>query len=243
MKDFEYEPASDLHLAPGERSTSVLREPGLIGAAAHRVTRGVARTYLKAAHRLDVAGLEHLPVEPPCVVIANHTSHLDALALMSALPARWCRRTYPLAAGDVFFESPRRASWSSLCLNALPVDREHGRRHAIQNLRDRLGRQGCVFVLFPEGTRSADGVLHEFKLGLGMLVAGAAVPVVPCWIDGAHRCWPRDRRWPRPGPLGLRFGPALHFDDTVNRRRGWEDVVSACTAAVAAVRDGGCSRP
>ena len=237
MKDFHYQSASDLHLTPRQRAASVLREPGIIGATTHRITRRLLRGYLRAAHRLRIDGLEHLPPEPPCILICNHTSHLDALALTAALPARWCPRVYPLAADDVFFKSLGRASLASLTINALPVDREHGRRHAIRGLRDRLTRQRCVYLLFPEGTRSADGTLNDFKPGLGMLVAGADVPVIPCHLDGPFRCWPRHQKLPRPGPLHLRLGQPLYFKDTPNHRAGWEQVVHDCTQAVAGLEN------
>lgn len=235
LRDFNYQPASDTGVAVGRRATSVLREPGLLGATAHRATRKLMRAYLRAAHRLRVDGSEALPAEPPCILIANHTSHLDALALTAALPRAWGCSVYPLAAGDVFFESPARASLASLLVNALPVDRKSGGRHAIRCLRDRLIVHRCAFVLFPEGTRSADGRLGGFKPGLGMLVAGTPIPVIPCWIDGAFSCWPRQRRLPRRGPVRVRIGQALGFADSPNRRAGWDAVTQRCEEAVRAL--------
>ncbi|MEM1098830.1 MAG: lysophospholipid acyltransferase family protein [Planctomycetota bacterium] len=235
MRDFEYEPASDVKVPVNERPTSVLREPGLLCAATHRVTQRIVRLYLRFAHGLTSQGKEHLPENPPCIVVANHTSHLDALALIAALTKSWGCSVYPLAAGDVFFESPARASMAGLLINALPVDRKAGGRHAIHDLRHRLVRGRCVFILFPEGTRSATGELAAFKPGFGMLVADTNIPVIPCWIEGAFSCWPRQARLPRPGPIHVRFGRALRFSDLPNRRAGWEQATRDCEAAVRAL--------
>ena len=53
--------------------------------------------------------------------------------------------------------------------------------------------QACGYILFPEGTRSRDGVIKEFKCGLGMLVAGTDVPVIPCYLQGTFKALSADR--------------------------------------------------
>ena len=132
------------------------------------------------------------------MLIANHTSHLDSIVLGSVLPCRWCDRVFPVAAGDVFFESPVRSLFSAQLINALPMWRKHCGPHALAELKDRLLNEPCGYILFPEGMRSRDGSLQHFKAGLGMIVAGTPVPVVPCSIAGASRAWPRARAGPAP---------------------------------------------
>lgn len=230
---FDLSPADDLDLPTRERNRSVRREAGLVTAAGHWAARTATRAWLTAAHRTRVTGLEHLPAAPPYILVANHTSHLDAPLLTAALPARLCRHVYPLAAGDHFFAKRSGAAAAALFVNALPVDRKHGGRHAIAELRERLVRRGCIYLLFPEGTRSRTGAMAPFRPGVGMLLAGQPVPAVPVHIDGAHRCWPSHRRLPRPGPLAVRFGPPLRFDALANARDGWQEAAAACSSAVA----------
>ncbi len=103
---------------------------------------------------------------------------------------------------------------------------------ALRQLRQRMVEEPCGCILFPEGTRSRTGEIAPFKGGLGMLVAGSAVPVVPCHLSGAHAALPPHRHWPRPHPLELRIGRPLLFDRVTNRREGWALVAAKTEAAV-----------
>jgi 1-acyl-sn-glycerol-3-phosphate acyltransferase len=232
MEAWKYHPARDLGLPPARRWRSVWREDGLVETAAHAAWWSAVAAYLKTAHRLRVEGREHLPASTPFVLAANHSSHLDVLALAGALPAALRRSVLPLAAGDFFFETPAMAAFAAFFLNALPLWRKKVGRHAMEDLRKRLLEDRCGYILFPEGTRSRTGEMAEFKPGLGMIVAGTDVPVVPCHIAGAHDAWPVDRHRPRPAPVGVRVGVPLRFSDVPNTREGWVQVARETEAAV-----------
>jgi 1-acyl-sn-glycerol-3-phosphate acyltransferase len=194
---------------------------------------------LRGYHRLQIHGRKNLPAQGPFVLVANHASHLDVLVLASALPVRMRPDVFPIAAGDTFFKSPLMAVTSALFINALPIWRDGAVGHALADLRARLASGLCVFLIFPEGTRSRDGAMGAFKAGLGMLVAGTAVPVVPCRIRGAFEALPRGRRFPRPCPIQLTIGQPLRFADVANDRDGWASIARRVETAVA---DGGGKR-
>jgi len=238
MDEWRYQPAGDLHLKPTESLRSLHREAGLIAGITQTAWRALVRTYLRGYHRLRVEGIEHLPAKPPFVMIANHASHLDALVLASAMPWRLRRSVFPIAAGDVFFETPAVALFSAMMLNALPMWRKRCGSHAMQELRERLIEGPSIYILFPEGTRSRDGSMGRFKPGLGMIVAGSPVPVVPCHLEGAFAASPPGARIPRPLPMRLRIGPALTFAEAGNDRTGWQEITTRLEAAVTALRDG-----
>mgnify|MGYP002623884957 CR=1 FL=1 len=232
MEDWKYDPAHDLGLPMKQRLRSLKRESGLIESIARLGWRAFIRTYLTLWHRLSVTGREHLPAEPPFVLICNHTSHLDAITLAAAMPASMRDRVLPLAAGDTFFETPLLSAFAAGLMNALPMWRHNCGRHALKELRERLIEEPCGYILFPEGTRSRDGTLLPFKPGLGMIVAGTAAKVVPCHLGGAHRAWPPGKRMPRPYKLHLRIGEPMLFDSVENRREGWEQIATQARAAV-----------
>lgn len=232
MDDWKYESSRDLGLPPQERLRSLHRESGLISSVLHRVWWSAARVYLKAWHSLEIDGREHLPVKPPFVLIANHASHLDVLALAASLPHKHRDRIFPIAAGEVFFNTPTASLFSALMLNALPMWRKKCGPHAMEELRTKLVGDPCAYILFPEGTRSRDGTMASFKAGLGMIVAGTAVPVVPAALFGCHAAMPPDARRPRRSPIKLKLGPALNFADVSDDRSGWRKVAADCEAAV-----------
>ena len=232
MENWKLEPAHDHGLALGERFQSLQRESGLLEVAAHLGWWVLVRTYLQFGHRLKVIGRENLPQEPPFVLIANHTSHLDALVLASLLPARLQDRVFPIAAGDTFFETPLKAAFAAGVMNTLPIWRRKCGPHAMKELRQRLLDLRCVYALFPEGTRSRDGQLLPFKPGLGMLIAETEVPVVPCYLAGAHAAWPANRTVPQFRPITLRVGRPMVFADKKNVRAAWEEIATAAEQAV-----------
>lgn len=235
VTEFRLQPAADHGLSLRQRMSSIRRESGLLSSIGHRCWWGAMRVYLRLWHRLRVEGREHLPAQAPFVVIGNHASHLDAMVMASQVPARLRDRVHPVAAGDVFFEVPAKAAFAAFFVNCLPIWRHSAGRHALEELAARLVDGPCVYILFPEGRRSPDGSLLPFREGLGMLVAGRPVPVVPCWIEGAHAALPRGTWLPRPTRIRLRIGAPLRFDDLPNRRPGWTEVGARCRAAVQAL--------
>lgn len=229
---FEYKPAADIGMGEFERLRSVKREPGLVSSIAHGAATLGLRTYLKTYHRMRIEGVERLPVRPPFVVIANHASHLDALVLAAALPAAARGCVFPIAAGDVFFESIAVSAFASMFVNALPLWRKRVTRHAMDDLRTRLTGGDCGYILFPEGARTRDGKPLPFKPGLGRLVAETNVPVVPCYLHGVYEALPAHSKLPRPVKIRICVGEPLRFDGTPNTREGWETVAQRTCAAV-----------
>ena len=235
MDEWKYQPAKDLNLPPEDRLKSVQREIGLVAFTTQAAWRVAVRGYLRLYHRLTIHGSEHVPAQPPYVMVANHSSHLDVLALGAALPWRLRRHAFPIAAGDTFFVTKTASVFAAMMLNALPMWRKKCGAHAMAELRERLIADRAIYLLFPEGTRSRDGKMSRFKPGLGMILGGADVPIVPCHLDGAFAALSPDAKWPKPHPLTLRIGPPLNFSDQPNDRIGWTAIAERLEAAVAAL--------
>jgi len=232
VDDWELRPARDLGLSYRERLRSAAREDGLVPTVARFGWWWLLRCQFALLHRLTIHGRENLPKSFPFVLVANHASHMDALILTAALPW-WLRAgTSPLAAGDVFFESPVRGAFAAFLLGALPVWRKKHTGRAFQELRQRLLEGRCGYVLFPEGTRSRDGQMQTFKPGVGMLVAGTSVPVVPCYLDGCFTAFPPGATLPCRKRIAMRVGQPLQFDQIENNREGWETAAALLEASV-----------
>jgi hypothetical protein len=154
MEEWKLRPARDLGLKPIDRLRSLGRESGLVSLALNATWRRTVRAYLATAHRFRVEGRENLPA-PPFVLIANHASHLDALALSAALRGEAARRAHAMAAGELFFGSAARSALAAYAINALPVWRGRSRRTDLDTMRTRLAEDGLVYILFPKAPAAA----------------------------------------------------------------------------------------
>ncbi|TSA41681.1 MAG: 1-acyl-sn-glycerol-3-phosphate acyltransferase [Verrucomicrobiales bacterium] len=211
MNSWQYEPAADLDQSLADRLRRFPREPDLTIYALRSLAALTVRCWLRLYHRLEITGHEHLPENGSFVLVANHASHLDTLCLLAALPLHKLHRAFPAAAQDYFFVSVPRLAVAAIVVNALPFARQTHIRHSLNLCRQLLVNPGNSLILFPEGTRTATGMMGEFRPGIGQLVAGTDIPVVPCFLDGAFAAWPKGCCLPRPKKLRLRIGPARTY--------------------------------
>jgi 1-acyl-sn-glycerol-3-phosphate acyltransferase len=117
-------------------------------------------------------------------------------------------------------------------LNALPMWRKNCGPHALAELRRKLQEEKAIFIIFPEGGRTRTGSMMPFKHGLGMLVAGTNVPVVPCGLIGTFEALPPTRKIPRPVRIKLIIGEPLNFAATPNNREGWLHIARSLESSV-----------
>jgi 1-acyl-sn-glycerol-3-phosphate acyltransferase len=194
---------SGLRRFPRERDPLVYGVRSLVAL----IIRGLLRSYL----RFEIVGREHLPNDRGFVMVANHSSHLDTLCLLAALPLRRLHRAFPAAAADYFFQSFPRVWIAAVVVNALPFARQMRVRESLSLCSQILETPGNILIMFPEGTRSRTGETQAFKPGVAALLAGRDVPVVPCYVDGAFRAWPKGKRLPRPRKVRLIVGPPRSY--------------------------------
>jgi len=232
MEKWKLEPARDLSLKPTQRWQSLHRESDLIESGTHLLWALGIRAYLRLWHGFKVEGHENLPIKPPFVLVANHASHLDALVLAAPLPLTMRDRVFALAAGDVFFEKNVTAAFATTFINALPLWRRKIAAKAMIELRQRLIDEPCAYLLFPEGGRTRDGQMMPFKPGIGMLLAGANVPVVPCHLAGTFEACPAERTIPLRKKIRMRVGLPLNFADMPDKRVSWDAIASKLQEAV-----------
>lgn len=235
MDAWEYNSAKDIGVAPMQRLRSEVREPGLVSHMIGGVSWAAMRVFFRVYNRLEIRGVEHLPTKPPFVVVANHASHLDALVLGACIPRALRHIVYPIAAGDVFFESAARMVFAATTINALPIWRKRVGGHALDDLKQRLHSGECAFILFPEGARTRDGTPLRWKPGIGMMVAGTKIPVVPCKITGCFESLRPETKVPRPCKMVVEMTPPIEFSDLPNDRTGWEKVAATLKERVVGV--------
>jgi 1-acyl-sn-glycerol-3-phosphate acyltransferase len=147
------------------------------------------------------------------IYVANHTSHLDALLLLAALPPAVQRRTRPLAAADYWNADPLRRYVIHSVVRGVLIDRNVCSLAPLQPALAALAA-GDSLIFFPEGTRGPGGDLQPLKNGIFYLArAFPGVDIIPAWIDNSHRLMPRGAALPLPGRCGIRFGAPLRSSE------------------------------
>jgi long-chain acyl-CoA synthetase len=153
--------------------------------------------------RLDVRGAEHLPAEGTFLICPNHQSYLDPFVLVAALPYRVFRRMF-FVGYSVFFGTRLMATAARLA-NIVLVDPDAHLLRAMKAGAYGL-RKGRILCIFPEGGRSFDGELQDFKKGAAILSRELSVPIVPVIILGTHLVWARDSARIRLHKVKVHFG-------------------------------------
>lgn len=140
------------------------------------------------------------------LIIANHTSHLDAPIIAQSLPRRQSRFLATGVAYDYFFTAWHKRLFVRWLFNAFPIYREGSRSSA--TLPRALLRSGVPVLLFPEGGRQKSGTIADFKVGSIKLAVDAGVPIVPTAVIGGFEAMPKGRSWPVSGrpPVRVVFG-------------------------------------
>lgn len=172
------------------------------GKALYAVLWVLCRTLGVAVFGFRSRFVEPLPQEGGIVVLSSHQTFLDPLLLGLATD----RRLSSLARSSLYRFKPFGAVITAL--DAVPIDREASALKAMKVVIQRLER-GAAVIIFPEGARTFDGELGEFKSGFALIAKKAGVPIVPVAIVGGFECWPRTRLFPRPGRIRLEFGAIL----------------------------------
>lgn len=222
MNKSRYDSSRDLERTPLGRLRRFPRQPDMLVNGLRSIVALIIRAFLRIYNRFEIIGHENLRTNRSVVIVANHCSHLDTLCLLAALPLRKLHRAFPAAASDYFFQTVPRLWIAAVIVNALPFGRQMGVRQSLSLCEQLLASPGTILILFPEGTRSTTGELREFKSGIGALVAGRDVAVVPCFIDGSYRAWPKGKRLPRPQKVRLIVGAPRNY-----RARG-RDKIDIC---------------
>ncbi len=170
-----------------------------------------------------------LPTSAQRIYFANHTSHIDTLAIWSSLPRSLRPRTRPIAARDYWGQGFKKYI-ATRGFGAVLIDRsrENTQADPLEPLRAAL-REGESLILFPEGTRGASATPARFRSGLFRLAGEfPGVELVPVYLDNLHRSMPKGALLPVPMVCTVRFGAPL-------ARVDGEEKDSFCERARAAV--------
>ncbi len=192
------------------------------------IQRALLLPFTEAMVHPKVEGREWVrELERPVIFAANHSSHADTSLVLHSLTDTARDHTVVAAAADYWFKHPILGNIVSLFLNTFPFSRTGGAQAQLHS-SSQLLKSGWNLVLFPEGSRSPDGRIQEFKPGVGHLAKETGTPVVPVHIQGAFQVMPRHQRLPVPGKVRVRIGKPM----TVQPQEGSRDFTARVENAV-----------
>ncbi len=171
----------------------------------YHFVRTICRVVFSTIFALKVSGKENIPPAGPLLVLSNHQSHLDPLAIAAASP----RRLRALARESLFFWP---LSWMIRSLGAIPVGSAGSTRASLKATFKHLDN-GTAMLIFPEGTRTDDGEIAELQSGFQMLTRKKNPTILPMAIEGSYQAWPKSRLLPRPGRLAIAFGEPISHEE------------------------------
>ena len=169
------------------------------------IAKVIFSIFCKIYFRLEVKGADNVPKKGGVLVASNHSSFLDPVIIGVGI----CRATYYLTRQSLF-----KIPILGLLLRALhtiPIKRAMMSVSTFKELIKSLHSEKAI-ILFPEGTRSIDGKLGQGKMGVGMLALKADVPIVPAYIDGAIKAFPKDGKWIHSKKIRVVFGKPIMPD-------------------------------
>jgi 1-acyl-sn-glycerol-3-phosphate acyltransferase len=184
----------------------------------YQASRVIAGPFLHVLWHPEITGSEYVPCTGGAILASNHLSIVDSLFLPLML-----ERPLTFAAKSEYFTgkrlSQRFAAAYMRGTQQLSVDRG-GARSAQETLEAALAllRQGELFGIYPEGTRSPDGRLYRGRTGVGWLALAAGVPVIPVAMIGTDRVLPPGHTIPRLRRVSIRVGPPLTFEAYRDRK-------------------------
>jgi long-chain acyl-CoA synthetase len=185
----------------------VLKLPGPLRRLAQSTFGRSLDSALEGWLKPRILGRGNIPSNRNVLVIANHASHVDLGLVNYALGATG-RELVVLAAKDYFFNNGIRRFIATNFTRLIPFDRERAQLESLDQALAELAA-GRSVLMFPEGTRSRDGTIHEFKSGAGYLAYHSGCDVLPIRIDGTSAVLGKGSLIPRRAPVEVRIGSVI----------------------------------
>lgn len=162
----------------------------LQGLVMYTIARSISAMLCTVLYRHRAYGARRVPAQGAVLLVANHQSYLDPPVIGVGVGHRHLDFVARLG-----LFGGRVLAWLLKQFNSLPIREHGGDTGAIKEILRRLD-DGRAVLIFPEGTRTFDGAMTEFKRGIAVVVKRSGCPVVPIAVEGCFDAWPRQRNWP-----------------------------------------------
>ncbi len=156
------------------------------------------------------------------IIVANHSSHVDAIAILCSLSIRDLKKVHPVVARDYFYRNSVTKVFAKLCLNSVAVSRDRQFENPLHQC-EKLLEKGHSLIIFPEGTRGNSDEMKEFKKGVSILLKKYPdVEFVPAFCEGFGKILPKGQWLILPSNSSLKIGKSKR----VNQELELNDITS-----------------
>lgn len=204
------------------------------GSWLYRGIRDLLYLFSKLILGLEIHGAGNIPSEGSCILASNHASFLDPPLIGCA--AKRVGRAVRFMARDTLYKSIGGVILRNV--HTIPLSREKGDVGALRTALKAI-KGGNLVALFPEGTRTEDGALHEPKGGVAFLMAKSSVPVLPIYIEGTYRAFPKGAKFVHPCKVRLFVGKPIDPAELRSEKKGsegYKEMGERVMKAIAALR-------
>lgn len=172
---------------------------------------------------MKVWGKENIPKEKGSLLCSSHASHMDT-AIISVATKKGFTKTAMLAAKDYWFDNPFRFFFSLLVLNLIPIERRISKQKEFPFSKTiaeskKLIDKGFDILIYPEGTRTRNGEIGNFKEGAVNLGYHLNSPLLPIYVKGTFKAWPKGKNLIRPTRINVHIGKAIFIKDEIKKRK------------------------
>ena len=199
----------------------VTLEQGLLAKTANFFFTLFLKTLFGGFYRLKVNGRQNLPLKGPYILCPNHASYFDPPIIAASLSLPVLYNTYFLGFSAILNHPS--LSWGKKLFRLIPIDPGAKLEESLK-LCSFVLKNSKILCMFPEGGRSIDGNLLEFKRGVALFIKELNVPVVPVYINGSYKAWSAKDKLPKLTKIEVTFGPVLTIEELVSEKRESIDI-------------------
>jgi len=190
--------------------------PGIVRTAGNVIVNLATDTLYNTVLDTLIEGESNVPQHVNFIVAPNHTSHLDTGLVKKALGKEVAEQTVAVAAADYWFDTKYKRAYMNNFTTLVPIERTGSLRQSLRHVTQILN-EGYNALIFPEGGRQESGEIAEFKPIIGYLALNQKIGILPIYVWGTYKAFPKGTIVPPRESIGAKIGAKvgrfLEYDD------------------------------
>jgi long-chain acyl-CoA synthetase len=235
------------HVMPGavakrKDKEETVEVPSVVASAGRKGLEIARKLFYNVWMETEIHGAVNIPPHTNFIVAPNHCSHLDMGLVKTALGDAG-KNTVAVAAADYFFNTKYKRAFFDHFTNLIPMERKGSLKESLSLAHEFLDR-GYNLLIFPEGTRSANGCIADFKVSLGYLAMRGKTGILPMYLGGTFDAMPKGANMPKPQKISATIGPFLPYEslaqmiEGLHKNEAYRLITALAQKIVEQLRDG-----